>query len=187
MICTVEYDVTPPKDRNSEATSLVTTAAAITGLDEALRPSGLALNTSLICDRFAVPVIHPEPSDVEDKTAEGGAIVAGQQPPQLTLIQGGKTDETIQPVDAQPGNDAAQDTALNGAQVASLLEIVRAVAGGEIPRDSGVAIIKRSFNVTDADAEKLMGTTGQGFKPTEPTTPAPAPAPAPSKPDEVAA
>lgn len=172
MICTVEYDVTPPKDRNSEATSLVTTAAAITQLDQALRPSGLALNTSLMCDRFAVPVIHPETSDLSDKTAEGGK-------PTLTLIQGGKSeagdDHTIAPVDTQPGDDAAQDTALNGAQVASLLEIVRAVANGEIPRDAGVAIIKRSFNVTDGDANALMGSTGNGFKPAQPE-PAPAPA-----------
>lgn len=174
MVCTVEYDVTPPKDRNSEAQSLVTAAQAITGLDAALRPSGLQLNASLMCDRFAIPVIHPETGDVADKTADTGA------PPQLTLIKGGKADDadTIAPVDSQPGDDAAQDTALNGAQVTSLVDIVRAVATGEIPRDSGVAILQRAFNLTQADAEQLMGSTGNGFTPTT-AAPAPAAPPAP--------
>ena len=71
----IEWDVTPPKDRNSEATSLVTTANAITLLTEALAPHGLTPDVGALCDRFAVPVTAVAPS------AEVMASVA-QQPAQ---------------------------------------------------------------------------------------------------------
>ena len=71
----IEWDVTPPKDRNSEATSLVTTANAITLLTEALAPHGLTPDVGALCDRFAVPVTAVAPS------AEVLASVA-QQPAQ---------------------------------------------------------------------------------------------------------
>lgn len=58
----IEWDVTPPKDRNSEATSLVTTANAITLLTEALAPHGLTPDVGALCDRFAVPVTAVAPS-----------------------------------------------------------------------------------------------------------------------------
>ena len=52
----VEWDVTPPKDRNSEASALVTTANAVTLLTEALEGHGLEPDIEKICDRFGVPV-----------------------------------------------------------------------------------------------------------------------------------
>lgn len=52
----VEWDVTPPKDRNSEASALVTTANAVTLLTEALERHGLEPDIEKICDRFGVPV-----------------------------------------------------------------------------------------------------------------------------------
>lgn len=71
----IEWDVTPPKDRNSEATSLVTTANAVKLLTEALAPHGLTPDVGALCDRFAVPVTAVAPS------AEVMASVA-QQPAQ---------------------------------------------------------------------------------------------------------
>jgi len=59
----IEWDVTPPKDRNSEATSLVTTANAVKLLTEALAPHGLTPDVvGALCDRFAVPVTAVAPS-----------------------------------------------------------------------------------------------------------------------------
>lgn len=58
----MEWDVTPPKDRNSEASSLVTAAAAVKTLTEALAPHGVGLDVPAICDRFAVPVTTAAPS-----------------------------------------------------------------------------------------------------------------------------
>lgn len=58
------------------------------------------------------------------------------------------------PVDA-PADAAA--TALNGAQTASMVQIVSAVAAGQIPRGSGIAIIKLAFKVDDATAASIIG------------------------------
>jgi hypothetical protein len=72
---------------------------------------------------------------------------------------------------AAMGAEKAQDTALNGAQVASAMSIVVAVAKGELPRDSGIAMLQSFFNITPEDAEKIMGTVGAGFEPKEPEPP----------------
>lgn len=55
--CAVEYDVTPPKDRNSEASALTQIAAAITTLSEALAAHGVQLDVAQLTSRFAVPVL----------------------------------------------------------------------------------------------------------------------------------
>lgn len=52
----LEWDVTPPKDRNSEATSLVTAATAIANLIQALQSVGLTPDVKEICDRFSIPL-----------------------------------------------------------------------------------------------------------------------------------
>ncbi len=62
--CVVEYDVTPPKDRNSEAQSLVTAANAIAQLQMALAPAGRELDVQTLCDQFAIPLLAPELGDV---------------------------------------------------------------------------------------------------------------------------
>lgn len=55
--CAFEYDVTPPKDRNSEASALTQVATAITTLTEALAAHGLALDVPQLAGRFAIPVL----------------------------------------------------------------------------------------------------------------------------------
>jgi len=53
----VEWDVTPPKDRNSEATSLVTAANAITLLSAALAATGQQLDVAALCTQFGIPIL----------------------------------------------------------------------------------------------------------------------------------
>src|SRR5690606_24183216 len=53
---TVEWDVTPPKDKSTEASALVTTANALTLLTEALDPHGYELDVEAIASRFGVPL-----------------------------------------------------------------------------------------------------------------------------------
>lgn len=151
--CIVEWDVTPPKDRNAEAQSLVTVSNAITGLTSALTPTPtMVLDVARLCEQFAVPTAKPKP-----------------QP--LRLVGG--TD-----ADGDPTKNV-QDTALNGAQVASLLQVVIAVAQGQLPRDAALGIIKRAFKVDDAGAAEMLGSAGtDAFTP---AAPAPAAAPAPVK------
>jgi hypothetical protein len=52
----VEWDVVPPKDRNSEATSLVTAANAVKLLTEAFAAYGVPIDVAQVADRFAVPI-----------------------------------------------------------------------------------------------------------------------------------
>lgn len=75
-------------------------------------------------------------------------------------------------------NAVPPDSALNGAQVASLLEIVGQVAAGKLPRDSALEIIVAAYPVDRATADRILGTVGRGFK-AEPAAP---PAVAPSAP-----
>ena len=62
---------------------------------------------------------------------------------------------------------------LNGAQVASMLEIVTSVATNQIPRATGVALIIAAFPLSEEQAEKIMGTVGAGFVPAAEGAPAP--------------
>lgn len=62
-----------------------------------------------------------------------------------------------------PAAGALQDTALNGAQVDSLVGVIASVAARQLPRDAGVAIIRRSFGVSAEDAESMVGEVGRSF------------------------
>lgn len=173
MPVSLEWDVTPPKDRNSEAQSLVTVASAVTQLTDALRLSARAPDVAQLCDQFSVPLL----ADIN---------MDGKRDTLALPADAGSTAETSAP--AVTGEQSAQDSALNGAQIASLLEVVQAVAQGLIPRDAALAIIKRAFLVNEQTADELLGSVGQGFVPSS-STPAPAAPPAlpAATPDEVMA
>lgn len=59
--------------------------------------------------------------------------------------------------------DDLQDSALNGAQITSLVDIVSKVASKELPRQSAIEIIVHSFNMDRVVAEKIVGDAGRGF------------------------
>lgn len=103
----------------------------------------------------------PEPGDTEETTprmAPDGSIVE--------MSPG----QPLQPPSA--GGPKAQDSALNGAQVASALSIVQAVAQGQLPRDTGVNMLVEFFYMPNDAAERVMGSVGAGFKAPEPPAPA---------------
>lgn len=58
---------------------------------------------------------------------------------------------------ATPEGVSAQDTALNGAQISSMLEIIRTVWAGEISLESGVAAMMRALLVDEQTARELIG------------------------------
>jgi uncharacterized protein len=69
----------------------------------------------------------------------------------------------------EPEGDDIQKTAMNGSQVASLVDIVAQVAAGTIPRDSGIQALALSFQISTAEATKLLGSAGTPkFEPTKP-------------------
>ncbi len=69
------------------------------------------------------------------------------------------------PMPSATGAEDIQKTALNGAQVSSMLEIVQSVATGNLPRESGISIIVKAFNLSPQEAEQIMSTSGKGFVP----------------------
>jgi hypothetical protein len=69
--CSVEYDVTPPKDRNQEASALTQIATAVTALNDALSVHGIQVDVAQLCSRFAVPVLGD--GDGDGKPDKGGA------------------------------------------------------------------------------------------------------------------
>lgn len=148
MPCVVDWDVTPPQDRTAEATALVTVANAIKLLREGLETQGTRLDVAAMCSRFGVP-IHGD--------ANGDGASEGAQTPAAVEV-----DAAADGGDAEP---AAQDSALNGAQVDSLLTVIGQVGAGQLPRESAVEIIITAFNVDRATAERLLGTVGKGFVP----------------------
>jgi hypothetical protein len=77
----------------------------------------------------------------------------------------GSAEEQVEQQAVAEGVAVSADTALNGAQVTALLEVISKVALGELPRASGVELIVAAFPVDRATAEKLMGDVGAGFTP----------------------
>lgn len=67
------------------------------------------------------------------------------------------------PVDAIAEHAKDPTTALNGAQVQSLIAIVQQVAARAIPRETGIALILAAFPLSSQQAENVMGAVGQTF------------------------
>jgi hypothetical protein len=92
-----------------------------------------------------------------------GDIGRGFQPtaPAITPPKSAGTAAPVAEGVADGADDGAQALArLNGAQIQAMLQILRAVAAGEIPRANAVAFA-RSLGLTEADAENLIGIVGQ--------------------------
>lgn len=86
------------------------------------------------------------------------------------------TDAPVdKPAEAETAENAVPpDSALNGAQSISLLEILDRVATKRIPRPSGVEALVAAFPVDHETAEAIMGDIGKTFF-AEPPAPAPSP------------
>lgn len=88
--------------------------------------------------------------------------------PHLRLVDAPST-EPAATMDPGVEQVPAAETALNGAQVTSAVDIVGEVAAGRLPRGTGVAMLQEFFNLDPARADRIMGEVGRGFVPTEPT------------------
>lgn len=75
----VMWDVTPPKDRSAEASSLGMVATAIVQLTEALAAHGRELDVDTVCSRFAVPVKG-------DRDGDGRPESKADDKPRLALV-----------------------------------------------------------------------------------------------------
>lgn len=64
-------------------------------------------------------------------------------------------------------NSEIIENSLNGAQIASMAQVVSQVASMEIPLESGIEILMKAFNITREEAQKIISSAGSSFKPNE--------------------
>lgn len=112
-------------------------------------------------------------------------ILAGQEPVDGGDVYKGENGIPHSRIDAGLQDDSAstaavQDTALNGAQVDSLRQIIADVSAGLLPKKSARALILAAFpGVSAEEVDAMLAPIVEG------STPPPAPVPsAPAKPDE---
>jgi len=143
--------------------------------------------------KAAVPRVQYDCKPPKDSAAEATVIAtlgnAGWDldPEQVEASTGYKvTRLPTAPQGAQPLPGAAagvvteqvQATALNGAQIASLVDILRGAAAGEIPPASVLPILQAAFPALSAQTVSAIVSSLRGFVP---ASPAPAPGAAPDR------
>lgn len=79
-------------------------------------------------------------------------------PPEDDDILGSLTGETV-PEETEI--ETTSGAALNGAQVTALIGVVSQVAKGDLPRSSGIEIMKSAYKLPSEEAERLMGEAGK--------------------------
>jgi len=62
-------------------------------------------------------------------------------------------------INTEPTGEDVQQTAFNGAQVSSMIEVVKSYTDNILTRDSAIAILMKSFNMTQDEAEKIIPMT----------------------------
>jgi phage portal protein BeeE len=72
-------------------------------------------------------------------------------------------------VNTQQQIQVAPELTLNGAQIAAASAIVQSVADEKISRDSGIGQLMVLLNLTEEQAERVMGSVGEGFVAATPT------------------
>ena len=112
-------------------------------------------------------------------TATPGAVPDGKTPAAAGFVppeQGSKTETQATPPPATSDNGPIiADTALNGAQIASILEIIASVSTGVMSAEAGKALILAGFPALDpAKIDTVLAGINQ--TPPAPTKAAPAPA-----------
>ena len=112
---------------------------------------GLRTRTEIYAERHGITEADAEKQmGAAEVSAEAEA---GGEQPQERGLGGASVDVEV------------QQTALNGAQVASMAEVVSQVAAGQLPRSSGVSILQIAFQLTPQQAEAIIGDAGAGFEP----------------------
>lgn len=94
-LCVIEWDVTPPKDRNAEAQSMVTAANAIKTLTEALGVYNMQLDVAALCSRFGIPIVGDANGDGVIDGANPVTATRNPNPPKLTLVEDNSSDDEI--------------------------------------------------------------------------------------------
>lgn len=118
------------------------------------------MDMGILTKEMAIKILHPDYSeDTVSELVEGKKEVGEEIIPMSTDVNMGGAMAT----------GDVQKTALNGAQVTSMLEIVQNVASGSIPRDAGLNVLVTAFQIPLDQAEEILASAGtNSFKPKAP-------------------
>lgn len=87
------------------------------------------------------------------------------KPAQTDATTLGPDGKSVPDTGAANGDGKVQDTALNGAQVTALQEVVQAVADGRLPKDAATVLILNAFPAFDQSEAERMLASADAFEP----------------------
>jgi hypothetical protein len=169
------FTLPDPTEDLAAALQLLTQMPVEIGVEAKVAATGKALEAVLALSDEKMQAVLDEirgylTQDVDESNAQREGrmqdLAAKHAPPtddaatNAELAKGGAPDVTADEVDERAKDPT---TALNGAQVASLLEIVQQVATRMIPRETGLGLITASFPLAPAQADKILGAVGRTF------------------------
>ncbi len=138
-------------------------------MQERLIEMGLSSRVTATMDLYNMPREEAEEYLVKVEEDESMKLIAeASSPAPQPSLPGGESEEP----DSMPVESEVQvsqeemiekDVVLNGAQVTSMVGIVSSVAGGELPRGTGISILMTAFGLTKEKAEEIMGESGRSF------------------------
>ena len=139
---TVEWDVTPPQDRNAEAAALQVTAQAMSQLTKSLATHGLKLDAKAISINFGIPFVDPEAEGADGARALLFDVTLNQAL-ELAQNQGLRpTEQAVRAIvegagvqlEAQPhGEEQPRKIELAPTDIAKVVKVVEARASQGLP------------------------------------------------------
>lgn len=104
---------------------------------------------------------QPDGMGAEYRRPVSVQVPAVIEPPPVDEEPTAPTDDQPAEPELEPGAEVKDpQAALNGAQVLALKDIVLSVASGELPRDTGIALIVAAFPLSEEQASDIMGSVG---------------------------
>ena len=112
----VEWDVTPPKDRNAEAMGMQTAAGAISSLTSSLATHGLKLDARAMAIQFGIPIDEDEDEDGLDALLFDVSLSAGLELASQVGLQ--PTEEAVRSIVERAGIELEDIPTTQAANVA---------------------------------------------------------------------
>jgi len=130
---------------------------------EIIEEASAELDAGLTSKRRMIKKLNPEMSD--DEVSELLEEIEQENSFDIPEIEMPSETNEVNPLGEGAAN--VESVILNGAQVTSLVTVVQQVAKGELPRESGLEIIMKAFNLSKEEAESVLSSAGKGFKITQ--------------------
>lgn len=134
-------------------------------MNEYRKEFGMDAREEKLADKLLV-AMGKVPVDELENSAGGDLMDGGSE---LDVEDDTEIDEEIDTEEKGTDIGVGKVVTLNGAQVQAATDIVAKVVAGEMPRDSGIGQLMVLFNLTNEQAEQIMGSAGTSA----PTTPNP--------------